>query len=275
MNSLMIADVGIHQDEQGRYSLNDLQKAAIANGIKKDIRPNEWLSTQPTKELIEVLITENRGNKPLNTRAGRYGGTYVCKELVYSYAMWIDAKFHLKVIQTFDAVVTGKYSNKNVISIETRLPVVADDFVAAKKIAEIMGLVGNQAVLSANVMTKKTTGVDVMELAEVKYLVNEEQELTHTPTDLGSKFGMSAIEINKLLCGCGLQKSIDYKKGKKRWELTEQGREFGKYLDSGRKHSDGTPVMSIGWFETVLNELVKYGEKLKAGLPMSVVSGFK
>lgn len=269
MNSLMIADVGIRQDNEGRYNLNDLHRAS---GSNKKHQPANWLRLDTTQDLCKV-IDSSSDVRSLDIRNGV--GSFVCKQLVYSYAMWISPEFSLKVINTFDEVATGKYYNKNVISIETRLPVVADDFVAAKKIAETMGLVGNQAVLSANVMTKKTTGVDVMELAEVKYLINEEQELTHTPTDLGNKFGMSAIEINKLLCSCGLQKSVLYKKGKKRWELTEQGREFGKYLDSGKKHSDGTPVMSIGWFETVLNELVKYGEKLKAGLPMSVVSGFK
>lgn len=107
VSAVAICGVKIRQDDEGRYSLNDLEKAAKADGVNKDIRPNEWLSLQATGEIEGFLITENPGFKPIAAKPGRYGGTYVSRELIYSYAMWISPAFHLHVIRTFDAVVVG------------------------------------------------------------------------------------------------------------------------------------------------------------------------
>lgn len=107
-SAVAICGVKIRQDEEGRYSLNDLEKAAKADCVSKDIRPNEWLSLQATSEIEGFLITENPGFKPIAAKAGRYGGTYVTRELIYSYAMWISPAFHLHVIRTFDSIVTGQ-----------------------------------------------------------------------------------------------------------------------------------------------------------------------
>lgn len=102
---IVISDVVIHQDEDGRYSVNDLHKAA---GNERRHEPTNWFSIQQTKELIEeILNTGIPVFNPVVTRRGCRGGTYVCKELVYAYAMWVSAKFHLAVIRAYDALVTA------------------------------------------------------------------------------------------------------------------------------------------------------------------------
>ncbi|MBE0508026.1 MAG: KilA-N domain-containing protein [Marinospirillum sp.] len=101
--NLTVADVSIRQDAEGRFCLNDLHKAA---GGETRHKPVEWLRNQKTQELIEETLKV--GFPTLVTfRGGRTPGTYVCKELVYAYAMWISPAFHLKVIRAYDELQTN------------------------------------------------------------------------------------------------------------------------------------------------------------------------
>lgn len=110
MNQLLIIDgVSIRQDKAGRYCLNDLHQAA--GGLPKH-RAQYWLGNDQTKELVQELTEAGNPasveNQPVSIiRGGLQQGTYVCKELVYAYGMWISPTFHLKVIRTFDATVTS------------------------------------------------------------------------------------------------------------------------------------------------------------------------
>lgn len=99
-HALTVANTAIRQDVEGRYCLNDLHRAA---GGEQKHQPRYWLANQQTKELLAEL--ENSGI-PLFIVQGRHGGTYVCRELVYAYAMWISPAFHLKVIRAYDAMAT-------------------------------------------------------------------------------------------------------------------------------------------------------------------------
>lgn len=107
---LTILTTEIRQHD-GLYSLNDLHKAA---GGKDKHRPNQFLRLDQTQALIaeikhcaDLRSADTQGlemsiaERTIN--GGPQRGTYVCRELVYAYAMWISPKFHLQVIRAFDA----------------------------------------------------------------------------------------------------------------------------------------------------------------------------
>ncbi|WP_318013120.1 KilA-N domain-containing protein [Pectobacterium versatile] len=94
---IIIADVVVRQDAEGRYSLNDLHRAA---GGEARHKPGNWLMLDQTKALIAEI--EIAGIPAIHSKQGI--GTFACRELVYAYAMWISPAFHLKVIRTFDSV---------------------------------------------------------------------------------------------------------------------------------------------------------------------------
>lgn len=103
MSSIQIAGVNVVQDKEQRYSLNDIHKAAVANGVnRRSKEPAKFLATAVLSELVEELTTQDPGSLPVSTSEGRKGGTFVCRELVYAYAMWASPAFHLHVIRSFD-----------------------------------------------------------------------------------------------------------------------------------------------------------------------------
>jgi len=112
---LAIANQEIKQDAEGRYCLNDLHRAG--GGLKKN-GPSYWMTNAQTKELIAELATTGI---PVATLEGANGGTFVAKELVYAYAMWISPSFHLKVIRTFDAIQSAPQAGSTIEALKVIL----------------------------------------------------------------------------------------------------------------------------------------------------------
>ncbi len=115
-HNLIINHRDIKCDALGRFNLNELH---IAAGGDKKYQPAFWLRSDRTQKLIKQLIDEKQAGitfcenaehkfKPVHTiqGKGKEQGTYVVKELVYDYAMWISPQFSLKVIRAFDALQT-------------------------------------------------------------------------------------------------------------------------------------------------------------------------
>jgi len=147
---------------------------------------------------------------------------------------------------------TGAYiqsSNPTLVFLQTEAE-------SAKRLAQTFGLKGNQALLSANHAMKELHNVDCLKLIGNVQLIADDNELHITPTEIGENTGFSAKKANILLKERGLQ--VDYRDHKKRirWEPTEKGMPYAIFKDTGKKHSDGTPVQQLFWKKSVLKVLI-------------------
>lgn len=224
---ISIAGTSIRTDDDGRFSLNDLH---AASGGEKRHSPSYWLSNQQTQALIAELQTT--GN-PVVTREGRKGGTFVVKELVYSYAMWINARFHLHVIRTFDKasaspdVISAKVNAELAIAeCFARLlrPSPSSQMAMLQRIAKNNGVDSSFLPGYAVDAAPDATGGSSMPTASLTALLKQYD------------IKLSTSVYNTLLRDIGILEMRTRKTSKGQdkafWAITEKGLRFGKNLTS-------------------------------------------
>ena len=252
MNQLTIAEVPIRTDEAGRFSLNDLHKSA---GAEPRHQPAQFLRLDSTGALLAELSDEQggMGNPIVTINGGRAPGTFVSKELVYAYAMWISAKFHLQVIRTFDAVATGQVPAQKATraaAVKPPVMVAAGMLPGLVRALRACGIDKNAAAIGANQIATAQTGVNILALAGQQHLPTPDQEICFTPTELGHRRCISAKTFNRTLADAGLQERVG-----EHWVPTAKGRPHAVVLDTGKAHGNGTPIQQVKWKDSVLAEV--------------------
>lgn len=150
---------------------------------------------------------------------------------------------------------TGSYGAPKVTAVAETLDA-TKLFQPCFRIARLIGCDKQAAAISANQAVQAVTGTNVLKLLGQTHIAAESQEaLFFTPTELGSRIGLSARKFNLLLAEAGFQA----KRGDE-WEVLEAGRDFARILDTGKRHGSGVPVQQIKWASTVL-PLLKQGEE--------------
>jgi hypothetical protein len=256
MKDLVISGNTIHLTD-GLYSLNDLHKAA---GGEKKHQPANWLALQQTLDLVKELVTpENTGVEQNQTltkeqvlkvvNGGSSPGTFVCKELVYAYAMWISPAFNLRVIRAFDQMATQPDTVK-IPPVTGILSAPAADFQALYSMLRTMELDKNAAAIGANGAVIRTYGVNLLELTGQTRLLSETQKDWFIPTELGKMLepNMKPAEVNIHLAASGLQIKNP---ATNRWELTEAGHKYGRLVELTPAHG-GKMRPQILWTSGVL-----------------------
>jgi prophage antirepressor-like protein len=147
---------------------------------------------------------------------------------------------------------TGGYTHGQSTQ-QPSLITVATELEGAIKIANLFGFTGNQALLSANKATEVTTGVNCQLLLGVEF-VADKKEHAITPSDIGVRLGgISGIKANQILKDAGFQ--IDNRTAKNAiyWTPTDKGNPYAQLTDTHKKHSDGTPIKQVKWYESVID----------------------
>ena len=164
---ISIDGAAIQRHQYGRFCLNDLHQAS---GSERKNQPQYFLENKQTQDLIQALIDTGIPVSPVEViRGGLNQGTYAVKQIVYAYAMWISPSFNLKVINTFDSLITQK----------PQLP---------QSFAEALQLAADQA----RKIEQDKPKVDYYEkIVERDALLNA--------TQVAQKIGLSAITMNKFL----------------------------------------------------------------------------
>ncbi len=95
---LIIADITIKQDAEGRYCLNDLHKAF--NGTARQ-KPTYFMREFSTVDLLMALLDRPEMQ---HIEFVEYGetiedDTYACVQVVWVYAMWLSPIFGCNVIE--------------------------------------------------------------------------------------------------------------------------------------------------------------------------------
>jgi prophage antirepressor-like protein len=111
---------------------------------------------------------------------------------------------------------------------------------------EYAGLRGNQATLALDKYIKSCIGRSALETAGIQLNAPTQNQIL-TPTEIGRIFGMSAIRVNEILAGAGLQHKVSG-----RWEAIEDGLTYAVMQDTGKAHSDGTPIRQLKWDSSIL-----------------------
>lgn len=173
--------------------------------------------------------------------------TYLLSRANTEQGRKLNRFIHVEVLPSLRK--TGTYAKEPQATLVLRT---ATDMVS---LAHLFGFAGNQALLSADRATNTLIGVSPLHLLGSSHLVSEMQERLLTVTDLGRLLGLSAVATNKRLTAAGLQIAQRNAKGDLVYTPTEAGSRYGVFLDTNKKHGDGTPVQQIKWYASTAKQL--------------------
>lgn len=104
--TVSVNGVSVRVDNDGRYNLNDLHAAAVAEGnATESQRPSNFTKSKTIKEFVKELTAATKVAALKTVNGGPNHGVWGLELLAIRYAAWLSTKFEIKVYQTFQMVI--------------------------------------------------------------------------------------------------------------------------------------------------------------------------
>jgi Rha family phage regulatory protein len=217
-------------EKEHKHVLRDIENLICSNQFRQsNYGPSSYLNSQ-NKTQPEYMITKN-------------GFLYLAMGYNSEKAAIIKEKY-IEAFDRMEQIIAGR-------SIKSTNPDV-EAFVSLQSYLGMAALLGASTSLSRAMAVQhinRTYNLDLKPLLAGN--VSDIQEPLIIATEIGKLYGVSACVMNRVLARLELQAKIE-----KHWELTDLGKEHGGvYVDTGKKHSNGTSVQQIKWYK---NKIIKF-----------------
>ena len=108
---ITVFGTNIRKDAEGRFSLNDLHKAAMANGhATQSQRPGRFLDSYSVKAFVDAVSSKNTTATKIAVlqviNGGRNRGSFACIEILFEYAKWLSAEICSEVAKSINIPIT-------------------------------------------------------------------------------------------------------------------------------------------------------------------------
>lgn len=104
--TVSVNGVSVRLDDEGRYNLNDLHAAAVANGeATENQRPSQFMRSRQVRKFVDTLTRVQKCTAEKTINGGLNHGVWALELVAIRYAAWLSAEFEIRVYQTFQSLV--------------------------------------------------------------------------------------------------------------------------------------------------------------------------
>lgn len=109
--TVSVNGVSVRVDDEGRYNLNDLHAAAVAEGkATESQRPSNFIKSGQIKKFAQELTKATKIASVKIIKGGAQPGIWGLELVAIRYAAWLSVEFEIKVYQTFQMMIRNGIS---------------------------------------------------------------------------------------------------------------------------------------------------------------------